>query len=284
MAINPESADPSPLPAPPKVEPSATPVSARAILIADDMPEIPRLLRSWLEPRGYTVVCVSFGEQVLRKLNEQKFDLLITDILMPGLDGLGVIMKARKVQPSLRVLAMSGGGKYMDPTNCLKLAKSLGADAAIFKPFEKAAFVEAVTAALAAPPPAPAATRAPDASAPRTHQILIVNDDDDALFLLRRAISHALPGYKIVEQRSATGALDFLQQRPVDLILTDNSMPSMSGIEMVEKIRTTDPSTPIVLLTSSEHLEARAIAAGATVFLSDYARAPEVLASLLPHA
>jgi CheY-like chemotaxis protein len=61
-------------------------------------------------------------------------DLVITDLIMPEEDGLKVTMKLRELKPSIKLIAISGGGKA-GPASYLNLAKALGANAVFSKPF-----------------------------------------------------------------------------------------------------------------------------------------------------
>ena len=54
----------------------------------------------------------------------------------PGGDGFELIAAFRKAQPTARIVAISGGGKYLQGTDCLKIARGLGANAAVMKPFK----------------------------------------------------------------------------------------------------------------------------------------------------
>ena len=74
---------------------------------------------------------------------------------MPKTDGLGLIAEIKKVQPSARIVAISGGGRYIDGTDCLKMAAGLGAHAAVIKPFKREQLLAAIREAFAPlPPPA----------------------------------------------------------------------------------------------------------------------------------
>ncbi len=113
-----------------------------------------------------------------------------------------------------------------------------------------------------------------------------MNDDEDSLFLLRLSIAKASPEAEVIEERSAKSALALHRRAPADLIITDNSMPLMSGLEMIAIIRATDAHTPIVMMSGADHIGPQAKAAGATMFLStrDHSQLPAMLAALLPAA
>ena len=81
-------------------------------------------------------------------LRTRKFDLVITDILMPEIDGAEVIAATRVHQPGVAILAMSGGGPHMTADLCLKIAKTLGAVVPLLKPFHLDELLQAVGKAL----------------------------------------------------------------------------------------------------------------------------------------
>ncbi len=114
------------------------------IVVADDLDEIRALVTHWLAPLGHAVHCASGGREAMRLAKEKHCDLVITDVLMPDGDGLDVIMGLKRTNPAMRFLAISGGGKYMGAAAALSLAQAIGADAVLFKPFNRAQFLSAV--------------------------------------------------------------------------------------------------------------------------------------------
>jgi CheY-like chemotaxis protein len=99
-------------------------------------------------------------------------------------------------------------------------------------------------------------------------RILLVNDDEDGLFLLEHAVLREFPGATILKSKSGPDALALLGTQPVEAIITDNRMPAMEGVEMVRLIRQRDGNTPILMLTGSEHMKAAALAAGVSLFVA----------------
>ena len=78
------------------------------ILIAEDDMAVQNFVARALTHRGHEVAAVSDGIQALETLDKKTFDLLITDIVMPGLDGIGLALKVARSFPALPVLLMSG--------------------------------------------------------------------------------------------------------------------------------------------------------------------------------
>lgn len=132
----------------------ATAVTALSVLVADDEEGIRSLLVHWLQRQGHTTAAVGSAVEAATLLNERRFDLVITDIVMPGGDGFELIASFRKAQPSARIVAISGGGKYLQGSDCLKIARGLGANAVVMKPFKWEELQQGIDLALA-----PAETR-----------------------------------------------------------------------------------------------------------------------------
>jgi CheY-like chemotaxis protein len=125
-----------------------------SILVADDVDEVRDLLQGCLTKAGHSVACASTGAMALKMLKEQPFDLLITDVIMPDGDGLSVIMGIKKAHLPVRILVISGGGKYFNAENCVHVAEGLGAHAALFKPFVPQALFGAIDRAMSTEPSA----------------------------------------------------------------------------------------------------------------------------------
>ena len=129
--------------------PSMSPDSSR-ILIIDDDDQLRSLLARTLELSGFSqVVQAADGHQGLQLCAAGKFDLVITDIIMPSVDGLEVIFGLRNLNPSAHIIAMSGGGR-LDAEYYLDVARTAGATV-LRKPFMIPALIEMVRAELAKP-------------------------------------------------------------------------------------------------------------------------------------
>jgi DNA-binding response OmpR family regulator len=104
------------------------------ILIVEDENDLREMLKVSLIRRKFTVLEAENGKDAIIHFKPAVTDLVITDLIMPEEDGLKVIMRLREVKPSLKIIAISGGGKA-GPASYLNLAKALGADAVYSKPF-----------------------------------------------------------------------------------------------------------------------------------------------------
>jgi YesN/AraC family two-component response regulator len=114
------------------------------ILIIDDDPTILTMLERMLKRAGYEVDTASNGSEGLTKIESCPPDLLITDIVMPEKEGLELIFYLRAKNPGLKIVAISGGGRF-HYEGYLTSAKLLGADLIFQKPLVHKEFVQAVT-------------------------------------------------------------------------------------------------------------------------------------------
>jgi len=122
-----------------------------SILIIDDDAAVSRTLSLILTRAGYQVSCASTGRKGLALLAGGGFDLVLTDIIMPELDGIEAIRRIRTDHPSLRIIAMSGGGQ-IDKADFLHMAEALGADRVLEKPVRSERLLELVGSVMASPP------------------------------------------------------------------------------------------------------------------------------------
>lgn len=123
-----------------------------SILVVDDEQKICALIQQWLIVAGHEVSVAGSGVGASEAVKQREFDLVITDVLMPDGDGLDLITELKRVQPKARVVAMSGGGRYVDGGDYLKLAQGIGAHAAVAKPFDWPQLLAAMEVALTAQP------------------------------------------------------------------------------------------------------------------------------------
>jgi len=117
------------------------------ILLVDDHAEFLAVQQQLLEEAGHTVVTATNGFKALSAVDAGVFDLVITDIIMPGKEGLETIIELRRRHPLLKVIAMSGGGR-VGALSYLELAEKLGAIHTLEKPFTGAVLMEAVNTAI----------------------------------------------------------------------------------------------------------------------------------------
>jgi len=131
--------------------------ATRKVLVVDDDPVVAKSFNRVLSSKGYAVISASNGEEALQKLGAEKYDLVFTDIKMPGMSGIEVAEKVKASQPWLPVVIITGYGTQADQAR----AEAVGVSSFLNKPLspemiESSAF-EAMEALHSAPAPVVAA-------------------------------------------------------------------------------------------------------------------------------
>ncbi|MBN2298588.1 MAG: response regulator [Deltaproteobacteria bacterium] len=117
------------------------------ILVIDDDKQIRDVFRQILERAGYEVEDAGDGYEGVRLFKEKNIDLVITDILMPGMGGLETIMELRLASPDVKVIAISGGD-HIAPEYYLNVIKNLDTLCELKKPISSKELLSAVNALL----------------------------------------------------------------------------------------------------------------------------------------
>jgi len=115
----------------------------KRILVIDDEEQILNLLKAMFENEGYMVDTSTNGHNGLVCINNNLPDLIICDIVMPVKEGIETIIEIKKKYPSIKIIAISGGGKN-NLQDYLLMAKSIGASKTLSKPFRRKEILDAV--------------------------------------------------------------------------------------------------------------------------------------------
>ncbi|MFQ5989437.1 MAG: response regulator [Candidatus Methylomirabilales bacterium] len=257
------------------------------ILAVDDDPQALEILLTSLGEAGFEVLTAMSGEEALGTLAKTTPDLILLDLMMPGMNGHDLLreLKGRKETSDIPVVVITA----LDQVEEKEKAIEGGADDFLSKPIARSELLirirtfirvkhlrqelertllylhelettrhsETATQESGRVDP----TRAPLAS------ILIVEDE-----LMERAIYADLlreQGYKVLTAPTAAQALELLQMKPVDVVLVDLVLPGLSGLELIERLRSIIPETPVVVVTAhpSSHNVIAALKLGAFDFI-----------------
>jgi CheY-like chemotaxis protein len=153
------------------------------VLLAEDDSLIRRLVSVILEKRGHSVVAVGNGRQALAALERESFDVLLTDVEMPELDGIGTLRAVREKEKStarrLRVVAMTGHALEEDRENL----REAGMDGYVAKPIQPEELFFTLECAAAGAPGSPSSSRTltPEPPVFDRRQLLAAVDGDFGL-------------------------------------------------------------------------------------------------------
>jgi two-component system, chemotaxis family, chemotaxis protein CheY len=121
------------------------------VLVIDDEPALREVTRQFLEEAGHTVVEAGDGKVGLWIFRELRPDLVIVDLFMPEKEGVETIREMRTIDPTAKIVAMSGGGRF-GTRQLLDGLVDLGATATLAKPFGHGELLSAVDRAMNCPP------------------------------------------------------------------------------------------------------------------------------------
>ena len=113
-----------------------------------DITEAKQRVREILENAKHTVDDVDSGTAALKILKANKYDLIVSDIWMPGMDGIALLKEIRGSGDNIPVVVISGGAPNAPLTYTAPLAATFGAKVVIYKPFEKAELLNAISIVL----------------------------------------------------------------------------------------------------------------------------------------
>lgn len=216
-------------------------------LVVDDEPDAREVLREILVRAGMSVEAVPSADAAVESLDARRFDVLISDIGMPGADGISLVRRVR-ASPHAAIAAIAVTAYAREEERVLALAA--GFDRHLAKPIEPASLVAAVRELAAGARPAGAARE--DAC-----RVLVVEDDGDSREGLRRFLE--LCGHTVdVAGTGVDGIEKALRDRP-DVAFVDISLPDVDGHEVARRIREwlSKEEIQLVALTGYRGLAAR---------------------------
>jgi DNA-binding NtrC family response regulator len=269
-------------------------MTALHVLVVDDdaalLQALPETLR--LRIRGVTVDTADSAAAALERIGGRDYDAIVTDIRMPGMDGLGLLREIRTRRPDTPVLIITGHGEQALALQALRG----GAYDYIQKPIDRDEFVGSLQRAMAAH----ALHRrekdrrlALERCAEELQQIaeklgrvqprvLIVDDDPALLQALPRALQLRMHGVTVEVADSGAAALERIAAQDYDAIVTDIKMPGMDGLELLAAIRGRQPDTPTLMITGHGEydLALRCLRGGAYDFIQKPIDREQFVASL----
>ncbi|HEY3494104.1 MAG TPA: response regulator [Polyangiaceae bacterium] len=201
--------------------------AAPRILVADDDGGVRTSLAANLQLEGYDVVEASDGKHALALLREQTFDLVLSDVVMPEVNGVEVLKGAKALSPQTPVVLISA----FVSESLVNTAVAEGLYAMLYKPVGIPQVLRIVVRAL-------------------TRRALLVVDDA-APYLESLAASLRSLGIVVETALDGQQALEYARQNGVDACVLDLMLPAPGGIEICRDLRKLDREMDIIGITGS---------------------------------
>lgn len=246
---------------------------ARILIVEDNATNL-ELMAYLLVAHGHTVERSSNGRAGLEALAEGRFDLVLADVLMPQMDGLEFVARAKRERlATCPVVAVTALAMVGDKDRIMQG----GFDGYIAKPIDPESFVHEVDRHLPEALRSTGVRERSQASAPagggaasRGRLLLVVDDVPTNVLVVRAAVEPF--GYEIVEASSMQEAIAAARARRPDLVLTDVHMPEGTGYDLIRafKAESALAGVPFIFLSSTYWHDidrARGLALGAKKFL-----------------
>jgi two-component system, NtrC family, response regulator HydG len=197
------------------------------LLVVDDEPAVLMTLAANLELEGHEVIEASDAQRALALADHTEFDVLLTDVRMPGMNGIDLFRAMRKKKPGLRAIVMTA----FAVEELVDQGLQEGVYTVLRKPFD------------------PAQLSALARRAARGGVVLVVDDTPHVAQSIAAALESA--GIPAIDEHSAAAALARLKSTAVDTCLIDLVMADVAGAELCREIRA--EADDIVLLAMTGH-------------------------------
>jgi DNA-binding response OmpR family regulator len=231
------------------------------VLIVDDERSVRNVMRRFLEADGHEVSVAEHGEDAFKLITENRFDLVVTDIFMPKVDGVDLLKRIKQVSPQVPVILVSG-----NPTldTAIKAVK-LGASDYMVKPFTESEFLSSVhRVAMAADPSTSHLGAGRNNSSQREHggpsnrddsaneisnvRICIIDDEDQVVSIVERALQ--AKGYETLGITDVIGCTTRVREFSPHIIVLDLKMATLEGDRLLQVLRQVLDYDPKVIVFS----------------------------------
>lgn len=204
----------------------------KKILVVDDDSNLLELLIDTLNTFEYDVVGVDNGSDALKILKKEHFDLVISDIKMPEMDGFTLLKEIRKDFPSLPFFFITG-------VESPEIVAKATVNGILAKPFRISHIEKLIEDTISGKS---------DKLKKSIRNLLLVDDDQTYLELMIEAFGRQ--NYSTFSASNAKEAIEHLAIEKIDAVITDIKMPEMDGFQLTKKVKEAYPELPVFLVTA----------------------------------
>ena len=216
------------------------------ILIIEDEPEILELLKGRLESENYQVMTAPHGEDGFSKFLKEQPDLVILDLMLPGINGYEVCRKIRiGEQSKIPILMLTALSQDADRI----VGRLRGANQYMTKPFKADEVLAQVKLLLN--------NSEKKEDGIKIKKILVVDDDPDIVELLKVRLEES--GYGVMTASNGIEAFAKAREEKPDLIVLDAAMPVMDGCKFAKEIKWQSEIKDVPILVLTAHFYTREI-------------------------
>lgn len=195
------------------------------VLVVDDEEGLRITMAANLELEGFVVTEAENGLQAVELARTTTFDLVLSDMRMPEMNGLGLVRRLKAMHPETPVVLMTG----FENEETIRDAVSEGVFTVLTKPCDVAAVVQTLRRAL------------------RHHTVLVI--DDSAADAQSTVDALAVAGVRARAVFDAASAMEAIDDGSVDVCVVDLVMPGVSGAELVERVRELRPEIALIAVS-----------------------------------
>lgn len=234
------------------------------VLVAEDDQTVREVTTEMLSAAGFDAKAAGTGTEAWELLQAEPMDLLVTDVVMPGMNGIELIHNAHQKYPELEAIVMSGTGTESTRNKL----KQLGVFGFIEKPLKAQDFIAMANEAAQSDRVSRLnyTEKGPSVSFQKEN-VLVVDDDPTSLEVMSEVLKRV--GFRVDAASDGAEAFEMALLNDYSLVVSDINMPRMAGGDTVRALRKIDPHTHIILV-SGEALQAEidaAMAEGANHFM-----------------
>ena len=220
-------------------------IKSKRVLIVDDNSTSINIITRYLSKIGVECHSVKSAEEAYSFLDSSEVDILVLDLMIPGIDGYSIAYNIREKFPKIKQIAATAD---IRPGTISKV-KEHGFDAYLLKPIRRRVLFKTMVGLYEEDTSKKLLTENNTENKFFSKNLLVVDDNKMNLKLASKIFSKM--GHVVTLAESGEESLKLIEENEFDLVFMDMQMPGMSGVETTVKLREMKVSTPIVALTAN---------------------------------